>query len=214
MMKKLLFVCIAFLAATTGFAQDKAAKALLDEVSRKYDGYSTIQSDFSFKATQKNGESYTDKGQLFLNKGANKYKINLPTQELISDGKSVWSVLKEDKEVQVSEADNSGQSIGPNNIFTFYRDGYNYVSSTDESAGKVGKLTVIDLSPADTKSNYAKIKLRINKNKHIHDVTIFDKSGAKYTYTINGLYVNSPIADAAFQFQKTKYPGFEVVDLR
>jgi hypothetical protein len=38
-------------------------------------------------------------------------------------------------------------------------------------------------------------------------VTIFDKSGAKYTYTINTLYVNSPIANTAFQFNKAKYPG-------
>lgn len=214
MMMRSMLLFVALFSATLTFGQNNSAKKILDEVSKKYDGYQTIQSDFTFKAAQANGENYTDKGQLFLNKPANQYKIDLPTQDLISDGKSTWSVLKEDKEVQVSEADNSGQAIGPNNIFTFYKSGYKYVSSSNDSDGAAGKLTAVDLTPEDTKSNYSKIQVRINKNKHIHDVTIFDKSGAKYTYTINALYVNNPIAGSTFQFNKGKYPGFEVVDLR
>jgi len=213
-MMKFMYLVVALLSATFAFGQNNSAKNILDEVSKKYDSYNTIQSDFTFKAAQANGENYTDKGQLFLNKAANQYKITLPTQDLISDGKSTWSVLKEDKEVQVSDADNSGQSIGPNNIFTFYKSGYKFGSSTSESVGSAGKVTAIDLTPEDSKSNYSKIQVRINKNKHIHDVTIFDKSGAKYTYTINTLFVNSPIAGSTFQFNKGKYSDFEVVDLR
>ncbi len=213
-MKKLIYLWVALMSISSLFAQDQAAKKLLDEVSKKYDSYKTIQSDFSFKASQPNAETYTDKGQLFLNKPQKKYKIILPAQELISDGQSVWSVLKEDKEIQVTDADNDSQSIGPNNIFTFYRSGYKYISMDDETVDKAGKMNVVELSPLDTKSNYFKIKLRINKNKHIHDVAIFDKSGAKYTYTIHTLYVNHQLADSNFVFQKDKFPGLEVVDLR
>ncbi len=213
-MIRFLYVLLAFFSMSTAFAQDRYAKSLLDEVSKKYDSYRTIQSNFTFKAVQAKGESYSDKGQMFMNKPAQQYKIVLPEQDLISDGKSVWSVLKEDKEVQVSEADNSNESIGPNNIFTFYRSGFKYISMDDESVSGAGKLKVIELSPEDTKRNYFKIKLRINKNNHIHDVTIFDKSGSRYTYTINTLYVNNPIPASTFQFQKANYAGFEVVDLR
>src|SRR5690606_2429508 len=214
MMMRFMYVFVALFSATLAFGQNGSAKKILDEVSQKYDRYKTIQSEFTFKATQANGENYTDKGKLFLNKPSNQYKISLAAQDLISDGKSTWSVLKEDKEVQVSEADNSGQAIGPINIFTFYKSGYKFGSSSNQSDAAAGKLTAIDLTPEDAKSNYSKIQVRINKNKHIHDVTIFDKSGAKYTYTINGLYVNSPIASSTFQFNKGNYPGFEVVDLR
>ncbi|WP_293933233.1 LolA family protein [Sphingobacterium sp. UBA6645] len=213
-MIRFLYVLLAFLSVSTAFAQDRYAKSILDEVSKKYDSYRTIQSNFTFKAVQAKGENYSDKGEMFMNKPAQQYKIVLPEQDLISDGKSVWSVLKEDKEVQVSEADNSNESIGPNNIFTFYRTGFKYISMDDESVSGAGKLKVIELSPEDTKRNYFKIKLRINKNNHIHDVTIFDKSGSRYTYTINTLYVNNPIPASTFQFQKANYAGFEVVDLR
>ncbi len=208
-----MYVFVAFLNVTFAFAQSNSAKAILDEVSKKYDGYKTIQSNFTFSASLANGEDHSDKGQLFLNKVNKQYKITLPTQDLISDGKSIWSVLKEDKEVQVSDAENSSQSIGPSNIFTFYNSGYKFGNSSNVSSSQ-GNLTAIDLTPEDTKSNYSKIQVRINKNKHIHDVTIFDKSGAKYIYTINTLYVNNPIASSTFEFNKSKYPGFELVDLR
>ncbi|MFZ4261089.1 LolA family protein [Sphingobacterium sp. HJSM2_6] len=214
MMKKLIYVWVALFSISSLYAQDNFAKNLLDEVSKKYDSYKTIQSDFTFKATNAQGESYSDKGQLFLNKAKQNYHIVLPAQELISDGKSVWSVLKEDKEIQVTDAENNDQSIGPNNIFTFYRKGYKYISMDDETVDKAGKMNVVELSPIDSKSNYFKIKVRINKNKHIHDVAIFDKSGAKYTYTIQTLYVNHQIADSHFVYEKNKFPGMELVDLR
>lgn len=213
-MIRVVYLLLALFSVSSAVAQDRYAKSLLDEVSKKYDSYKTIQSNFTFKAVQTKGESYTDKGEMFLNKPAQQYKIVLPAQELISDGKSVWSVLKEDKEVQVSEADHSNESIGPNNIFTFYKTGFKYISMDDETVSSAGKLKVVELSPIDTKRNYFKIKLRVNKNNHIHDVTVFDKSGSRYTYTINTLFVNNSVAPQTFQFQKGNYPGFEVVDLR
>lgn len=214
-MKKifLLYVSVFCLANMT-FAQNADAKKILDEVSNKYDAYKSIQSEFSFRVKQANGEEYTDQGKLFLNRSANQYKIVLETQDLISDGQSVWSVLKQDQEVQVSPADPEAQSIAPDNIFTFYRNGYQLIRATSESVPAVGELQAVELSPQDDQSNYAKIKIRINKNKHIHDVAIWDKSGAQYTYTIEALYVNHAIPASTFQFQKANYPGFELVDLR
>jgi len=216
-MRKMKGILIAFMVlfsvAVVVAQTDPHAKKLLDEVSKKYDAYRTIQSDFTFAAQQVQGESYSDKGTLYLNKPRNQYRINLSAQELIGDGKATWSILKEDKEVQVNEADNSTDAIGPNNLFTFYKEGFKYVSMDDERLGQE-TLNVIELSPIDTRKNYFKIKLRVNKNKHIHDVLIFDKSGARYTYTIKALYVNHQIPDTYFAFNKSNYTGYEVVDLR
>lgn len=209
----LLFVS-AFCLTPIAFGQNADAKKILDAVSNKYDAYKSIQSEFSFQIKQADGEDYTDKGKLFLNRAANQYKIVLETQDLISDGESVWSVLKQDKEVQVSPADPEAQAIGPNNIFTFYRSGYRLISAANESVPSVGALQAVELTPEDEQSNYSKIKIRINKNQHIHDVMVWDKSGAQYIYTIQALYVNHSIPASTFRFQKASYPGFEIVDLR
>ncbi|WP_437921901.1 LolA family protein [Sphingobacterium sp. LRF_L2] len=196
------------------FAQtDPAAKKLLDEVSKKYDAYNTIQASFTFSAKQGETGDYADSGTIFLNKQKNQYRIILRVQELISDGKTTWSILKEDKEIQVSDAENNVETIGPNNLFTFYKKGYKYLTTEDEKVGSE-MLKVVELSPIDTRTNYFKIKIRINKNKHIHDVLIFDKSGGRYTYTIQSLYVNHKISATNFTFNKSNYPQFEIVDLR
>jgi hypothetical protein len=41
-----------------------------------------------------------------------------------------------------------------------------------------------------------------------------EKSGNKYTYTVGSLNGNANVTDAQFVFNKAKYPGVEVVDLR
>ncbi|KGE15424.1 LolA family protein [Sphingobacterium deserti] len=213
---RLSIVLFTFLLGSTFLAaaqNDPTAKKLLDQVSEKYDAYRTIQSNFSFLVQQGQDQPYTDQGTLYLNKPKNQYRIQLNTQELISDGKATYSILKEDKEVQISPAENNATSIGPNNLFTFYKNGFNYASRGDERVGSE-LLNVVELSPTDTKNNYAKIKIRVNKNKHIHDVLIFDKSGARYTYTIKTLYVNNALPASQFAFNKSSYPGFEIVDLR
>jgi len=214
-MEKKIMVLMAFICTSLiAFTQtDTKAKKLLEEVSAKYDAYQTIQSDFSFSVQQAQGGSHVDKGRLFLNKPKNQFRIALSGQDIINDGKSTWSILKEDKEVQVSDADNNTESIGPNNLFTFYKKGFIYKSTKDEMLGK-DLLNVIELTPTDTKTNYAKITLRINKNKHIHDVAVVDKSGTRYIYTINTLYVNHQIPRATFTFHTADYPNYEIVDLR
>lgn len=214
-MEKKIIVLMAFICTSLIiYAQtDIKAKKLLEEVSAKYDAYQTIQSDFSFSVQQAQGGNHQDKGTLFLNKPKNQFRISLSEQNIISDGKSTWSILKEDQEVQVTDSDNNTESIGPNNLFTFYKKGFIYKSKKDEMLGK-DLLNVIELAPTDTKTNYAKITLRIKKNKHIHDVTVVDKSGAQYTYTINTLYVNHKLPTATFAFNKADYPNYEIVDLR
>lgn len=217
-MKKLLF-SLAFVGTSVlSFAQtDAAAKKILNEVSKKYSTYKSIQSDFSLSIQDADKKTHTTKGIMYFNKPKNQYAISLPEQEVISDGKSVWNISKDIKEVQISENEDNNNTIGPNNLFNFYQKGYKYVLMPDEKIIRQGNsemAKVIELSPEDTKTNYFKIKLRINKNNHIQDVTIFDKSSNKYTYTINTLYLGKRFDTSLFSFNKDKYKGYEIVDLR
>lgn len=197
-----------------GAQADPAAQKLLQEVSKSYKGFNKVKADFSLKASNKGQQSaYQDKGQALLDMKGDRYKIDMPGQELISDGKNQWSVLKEEKEVQLSTVDHSATSISPANLFTFYNKGFKSILAEEEKMGNL-RLKVVDLSPIDTKSPYFKIRLRINgTTKQIHDATIFDKSGSQFTYTITNLQV-ADIEDATFTYNKNKYPTFELVDLR
>lgn len=214
----LLFVLLVSISHQVTMAQnDGAAKTLLDKVSKTYASYQTVQADFTIVASRGNqtAEAFSDQGTLLMQAAANKYHISMAEQDLISDGKSQWTVLKDVKEVHVSEVDHASQAISPTNIFSFFDSGYKYVSGADEREGNTA-LHVVELSPEDPrKSQYFKIKLRINQGDNlIRDVTVYDKNGTRYTYEIKNFKANPTISSGKFAFNPQLYPGMEVIDLR
>jgi len=211
----LLVMLMAGLMDTVTAQTDAKAKAILAQVSKKYRSYDIVKADFSFILdNQQANIKETQEGILYVKANANKYKVQMTNQDLISDGKSQWTYLKEDKEVQVATIDNSDDAINPARIFTIYEKGFKYLYTGDTRSGsKVYQM--IDLSPVDTKRSFFKIRLSIDKTaKQIANVVVFDKNGNKYTYNIKTFTPNVKVPESTFMFDEKKYPGVEVVDLR
>ncbi len=217
-MKKHILTLICTAIAALSIAQtDPAATKMLNEVSKKYDAYKTIRSEFDLTVQDANKTAYSNTGVMYFNKPKKQYAIKMEDQEILSNGKTVWNIAHDIKEVQITDAEHDDSTIGPNNLFSFYKKGYKYVSMPEEKLTKNGKtesLRVVELSPLDTKTNYFKIKLRINENNHIHDVTIFDKSSNRFTYTIKSLYLGQKFNESTFTFTKDKFKNYEIIDLR
>lgn len=216
-MKKLISAVMVVVAFTTAtYAQtDAKAKAILAEVSKKYKSYDVVKTDFSFTLDNPKAKvKETQQGTLYVKANSNKYKVAMTNQELFSDGKSQWTYLKKDKEVQVSNVDNSGEGINPAKIFTVYEKGFKYIYTGEQ---KVGAKTyqMIDLTPVDAKKAIFKVRLSIDKAaKQIANVVLFDKNGNKYTYNVKTFSPNVKVPETTFAFDAKKYPGVEVVDLR
>lgn len=217
-MKKLsLLLIIGLFCLSPVFGQhDLAAQKLLSGLSKKYNAYNTVQLDFTLRAiNQQKQTTINEKGDLIVEPKSNKYRIAMEDQVMISDGKQQWHVLKEEGEVQLTEVEVGQEaSISPANILTFYNKGFKYVSAKDEvAAGK--QLSVVDLTPEDNKKSFFKVRLRVDKNANqIYDVTVFDKSGTKYSYAIQKVMPNVTVTAKTFIFDKGDYPNMEVVDLR
>ena len=216
-MKKLLIVVFVFLGSGMNLmAQSEAkAKAILAEVSKKYRNYDVIKTEFSYTLENPQAKiKETQAGILFAKSKVNKYKIILKGQELISDGKNQWTYLKADKEVQLSEVDNSSDGLNPAKIFTIYEKGFKSLYTNDTKVN--GRFVHnIDLTPTDGKRTFFKVKLQIDKlNKQITNAVIFDKNGNRYTYTIKTFTPNIKVPESTFAFDAKLYPGVEVVDLR
>jgi outer membrane lipoprotein-sorting protein len=226
-MKKLLLLSIITLITTTcSFAQkDAAARAILNKVSEKYKTYDVVKTDFDFTLdNQQAGVKETQSGTLVSKSKTNKFKVTLYSpeatakpaveQEIISDGKTQWTYLKKDNEVQVNNVDISGEGLNPAQIFTIYEHGYKYIYNGDSKiAGKT--YQEIDLTPEDIKKSFFKVRLLIDKEKkQIHSALIFDKNGNRYTYVIKSFVPNAPVSDNTFTFDTKAHAGVEVVDLR
>lgn len=199
-----------------GYAQtDVKAKAILADVSKKYKSYDMVKTDFTFTIeSPQNKTKESQNGTLIVRSKVNKYKVVMPEQDMISDGKTQWTYLKKDKEVQVAAVDNSSDSFNPAQLFTLYEKGFKYLYTGDKKEG-VKTYQMIDLSPIDTKKSYFKIRLGIDKAaKQIANVLIFDKNGNKYTYTVKTFVPNFKAPETTFAFDAKKHPDVEVVDLR
>lgn len=222
----LVFVLILFTSTSALQAQnDPKAKVILDGVSKKYKSFSAIKSDFSFVQDnpQENIKGYKQSGTIIANPKTNKFRVTIYdgpgsqktiNQEIISDGKTQWTYLKKDNEIQINDVDNNPQTLNPAQVFTIYEKGYKYLFTGEiKQQGIVYQL--IDLTPVDSKKPFFKIKLQVNKAKSlIYSAAIFDKNGSRYTYILNSAATDYKGADTIFGFNKKNYPGVEVVDLR
>lgn len=216
-MKKVIlaFLALGVFSSVASAQTDPKAKAILAEVSKKYRSYDVVKTDFTFTLDNKQAKvKETQQGTLYVKANANKYKVAMTNQELISDGKVQWTYLKQDKEVQVSNVDPSGEALNPAKIFTIYEKGFKYIYTGEQ---KVGAKTyqMIDLSPTDAKKNIFKVRLSVDKvAKQIANIVIFEKNGNTYTYNVKTFSPNVKVPEATFAFDAKKYPGVEVVDLR
>jgi len=226
-MKKILIYTLLFTATvTSAFAQkDAEAAAILNKMSAKYHAYTTIKSTFSFTIEDKQSQTTTSQnGVLIVQAKTNKYhltlfsseldKKNMIEEEIMSDGKSQWTYIKKDKEVQLNNVDKSGDSFNPAQMFTMYEKGYKYIYTGDENvAGRV--CQIVDLTPEDDKKEFFKVRLTIDKlKKQICSALIFDKNGVNFNYVITSFTPNVMVPETTFSFDKKANPGVEVVDLR
>lgn len=219
-MKK-FFTLLTLATALVAGAQDKnptkndaEAKKILDAVSAKFKTYKTPQATFTYKVENAQGKVLSTKNGTVTMK-ANKYKVTMSDMQIFSDGKTVWSYDKSANEVTVDNVNASGNAMTPQKLFTnFYdRDFYYKYNGEKKEGGKT--LQEIELTPVDKTRPFHKVYVLVDKaTKTIYTARFLEKTGGRYSYTVNNVKPSVAVADTEFVFNKAKFPGVEVVDLR
>jgi outer membrane lipoprotein-sorting protein len=207
---------IASLSAQTSSAvrNDPEAKKILDAVSAKFKSYTSVQASFTYKVENATGKALSTKTGTITMKGT-KYRLVFGGQEIICNGTTVWNIDKAANEATISTLDASSGMITPQKLFSnFYDKDFLYVLNGDK---KVGAKTVqeIQLTPVDKSKNFHTVYLQIDKvAKSMYSTRVLENAGNRYSYTVNAMKTNVPAADALFVFDKSKFPGINVEDLR
>ena len=220
-MKKLFTFLILASAVFASSAQDKnptkndpAAKKILDAVSTKFKTYTSPQASFTYKVENAQGKALSTKKGTVIMKG-NKYKVSMDGMEIYSDGKTVWNYDKSANEVTVNNVDASANAMTPQKLLTnFYDKDFFYKYNGEK---KEGSKTVqeIELTPTDKTKPFHKVYLLVDKTgSSIYSARFLEKTGGRYSYTITTLKPKATVKDSDFTFDKSKYPGVEVIDLR
>src|SRR5215216_1797861 len=210
----LVTTVIAASAQTNPTKNDPSAKSILDKVSAKFKTFKSPQASFTYQVENAQGKALSTKKGSVSMKGS-KYHVSMSGLEIYSDGKTSWSYDKTANEVTVNGVDASGTGMTPQKMFTNFYDKDFYYKLNGEK--KIGGKSVqeIEMTPTDKTRPFHKVYIYVDKASNtIYSAKFLEKSGNRYSYTINSLKPNATVPEAEFAFDKKKFPGVEVVDLR
>jgi outer membrane lipoprotein-sorting protein len=204
-------ILLIVLNAQFSFAQDSKAQGILDKLSNKMKGLKSFYIEFS--ASIKNSETGTNQSE--TGKGwvkGNKFSASYGDNTIISNGLKTWTVVKEEKSVYESDANDDEDGINPKKLMTIWESGFkNKYMKEDKLNGDV--VHVIDLYPKNpSKAEYHTIVLYISKTDgELKKAIMKAKDGTVMTYSLTKFTENPDVDDSKFVFDKKKYPGYPVI---
>ncbi len=209
-MRLLFFLSI--LISAFSVAQDPKSQGVLDKLSSKMKSQKTFYVEFS--ATIKNnatGRSDSDNGKGWV-KG-DKFYASYGENTIISNGIKTWTVVKDEKSVYESDADDKDEeSMNPKKLMTIWETGFkNKYEKEDRLNDEI--VHVINLYPKNpAKVEYHTIVLYISKiDNELNKAVMKAKDGTVMSYTLTKFQSNPPIDDSKFVFDIKKYPGYALI---
>jgi outer membrane lipoprotein-sorting protein len=193
--------------------KDPKAGDILDAMSKKYQSMKAFNAVFTQTLENPNNKiKETMQGDITVS--GEKFRLKLKDQEIINNGATIWTFMKSENEVNISDNDPTEQQMSPNAIFTMYKKDYKY-SFVDEVKEGGQLYNIIELSPEDKDNPVFKVRLQISKKDNsVKSWTMFRSNGNRYTYAIKQFKPNLDLDANYFTFNKSQYKGVKVIDLR
>ena len=200
-MKKLLLLFTCLFALLTSNAQDnRIAEKILDKVFVFLSNPEGVRIDFTG----------SENGYLIM-KGE-KFYLNNQSIQSWYDGKTQWSYLTDNKEVNInSPTKEEIQAISPYHLLKRYKSDYTYIYIGQSK--RKGKL-VHEINLTSKSDIINDIKLIISDDNKPVAILFYRNNKLMSEVNITSLQTDSKIDDKQFRFDKTKYPQVEIIDLR
>ena len=179
----------------------QTAKSVLDKAAATITVKDGVKANFKMTASQ-GGTS----GTIWL-KGK-KFHATTPMAMIWFDGKTQWTYMKNNDEVNISTPTESQlQAINPYNFINLYKNGY------DLTLNKSGNDFIVHLTASSDSKKIKELFISIDK-KSYHPKQVKLLQGKKWTiFDITDLKKES-VADSKFRFNAKDFPTAEVIDLR
>lgn len=215
-MKKTLSLLVLMLSTTLMHAQDDPrSKAIVDKLMSQAKGWSSFEADFSSRL-QNSKDKLDVKQEGNMKVKGRKFRLLLDKNTIINDGTVLYTYNKDANEVSLNDPREMDQDLDPSTLFTQYEKGFKsqFVEEKADAAGVTNQVVkLFPLEPA--KKPFHTVILTVDKSKgQPRSVQVLYKDGNVVTYTMKKFTANPELADALFTFDKTKFPGVEVNDMR
>ncbi len=198
-------------AAPLARAQDDAQE-VLERVRKKYESVNDAELHFTQKVkfSLSNLEQSVS-GTLFLKK-QNKYRVETPSQTIVTDGSTVWSYTPATGQMLIDNYKENEQSLSPERLLTGTAGGFQPALIGKSRLGKADVLE-LKLTPLNDQGLVSAVRLWVDEHDWlVRQAEIVDANGKQTTYTVQQSRINIGLPDARFSFQPPE--GTDVVDLR
>lgn len=208
---KQLFILLTLVLAGTTQAQNNSQK-ILDELAKKTNAAQNIQVGFSYEMENTDADIHeATEGSLVVS--GDKYILKIAGQEIICDGKTIWTYIADAEEVQINEVDEE-ESFSPTKLLSSYTDDYD-ASLEKEYTENGRKYYLMKLKPKDNDSGFDYVHLKIEKEKmQLSAFILYDFDNNVFSYIIKEYLTDIALGENAFSFDETKYPDVEIIDMR
>lgn len=204
--KDFVILTITFFTIGMVFSQNGvSAKKLLDGVSNKMSSYSNVFVDFDY-VLDNESEDIQQKMSGDVVMQGDKYVVNLFGSTQIFDGSKTYTIIPENEEVNISDADiDSDNTFTPSKFYSFYKNGYTYfLDEIKEVNGK--QIQFVKLIPIDSNSEIDSILVGIDlRTEHIYQIIEIGKNKTRTILTAKIIKTDQNLDSSLFKFNEKKY---------
>ena len=178
----------------------QTAKQVLDKTAASVSNKTGASASFTIKGNNMNvGGTIAIKGK--------KFHTSTPQATIWFDGKTQWTYVKDNDEVNVSSpSDAELAAINPYNFIYMYKKGYTYTMT------KKGGNFEIHLK-ATNKKGISEMYILVNQKSYIPSQIRMKQQKGWTTIDIKN-FKKTNIADGTFRFNSKDFPTAEIIDLR
>ena len=200
----LLVAAMAVVASVQSMAQSNPAqaRAILDKTSKVIGHKSGVSASF----TLNNPTTGNVSGTIAVKGG--KFNARTPQAIVWFNGKTQWTYMKKNNEVNISTPTQAQQQMmNPYTFINVYKTGYK-MSST-----KAGGSYEVHLVAQNQKRSIQEMYVMVNSKTYVPSRVKMKHNGRWYTVTISNFSAKK-LPDSLFAFNSKDYPSAEVIDLR
>ena len=197
-MKKIVFAMSLLLVSILSYGQ--SAKSVLDKTAAAVSNKNGVKADFTMSGGMGNvSGTIAVKGR--------KFQATTPVATMWFDGKTMWTYMKKNDEVNVTTPNEAQlQKINPYNFINLYKQGYD-ITMTKSDNSYIVHLT------AKSANKIQEMFVTVDK-KSYHPTQVKMLQGKKWTvFDISNLKAQN-LSDNIFKFNSKDFPSAEVIDLR
>ena len=193
----LAYLCIGMMPLSA-----QTAKQVLDKTATVIGNKNGASAHFSISSG-----NYGSTSGIIAIKG-NKFNARTPQAIVWYNGKTQWTYLKKNNEVNVSNPTQAQQmSMNPYTFINIYKTGYNMELKNS------GANHVVHLTAQNQKRSVAELYITINKKTYVPSLIKMRQGKNWSTITISN-FSKKNIPNSSFIFNSKEFPTAEVIDLR